>query len=137
MITAYSNVVIPSSDAGDIVQAYRQLRRQGGIRLGRRAMSDEDVIRSLYDAFDRGDLESVESLVSGAMEVQAGPGRPPGLPWSGAYYGPVGFRNFLEIIREYVDLRVETDSIRKVGPVIIQVGRAVGRAHASGVNFSF
>jgi ketosteroid isomerase-like protein len=61
----------------------------------------------------------------------------PGVPWSGSYFGPEGFRRFLEIIDQYVELSVETDSLIDIGPVVTQVGRTTGYARDSGTGFSF
>ena len=97
------------------------------------SQQDLEVIRSLYDAFGSNDLDGVIALLAEDMVAYAGPG----MPWSGTYYGPIGFRNFLETIREYVDLTIETDSLIDTGPVIAQVGRTVGRSLANGTAFSF
>jgi len=61
----------------------------------------------------------------------------PGVPWSGTYYGPEGFRRFLEIIDEYVELTIETDSLIDTGTEVRQEGRTTGYARVSGTLFSF
>ena len=60
-----------------------------------------------------------------------------GMPWSGSYYGPEGFRRFLEILDEHVEFIIETDSLIDTGPVVAQVGRTVGQARATGIRYAF
>jgi len=88
----------------------------------RSRLSQEDVelVRILYDAFDSKDLDGVVSVLGDDMVANVAPG----VPWSGTYYGPEGFRRFLEIIDEYVELNIETDSLLEVGSEIRQVGPA-------------
>jgi ketosteroid isomerase-like protein len=97
------------------------------------SQADIELVRTLYTAFNRKDLEGVLGLLGDAMVAHIAPG----MPWSGSYHGPEGFRRFLEIIDEYVDLSVETDSLLDTGPVIAQVGRTTGYARESGTRFSF
>jgi ketosteroid isomerase-like protein len=97
------------------------------------ALQDIELIRQLYEALNNRDIDGVVELVHEDMVAHVGPG----MPWSGSYYGPVGFRNFIHEFLDYVELRVETDSLVEAGPLIAQVGRVVGRAHATGIPFSF
>jgi uncharacterized protein len=97
------------------------------------SQADVELVRTLYEAFDRKDLDGVVGLLGDEMVAHVAPG----VPWSGSYYGPEGFRRFLEIIDEYVDLSIETDSLLDTGPMVAQVGRTVGYARASGTWFSF
>ena len=91
------------------------------------------MVRVLYDAFDSKDLDSVVGLLADDMVATVAPG----VPWSGTYHGPEGFRRFLEIIDEYVELGIETDSLVDEGSEVRQVGRTTGYAHVSGTAFSF
>ena len=95
--------------------------------------ADVEIVRILYDAFDSKDLDSVVGLLADDMVATVAPG----VPWSGTYYGPEGFRRFLEIIDEYVELSIETDSLTDTGSAVRQVGRTTGHAHVSRTVFSF
>jgi len=97
------------------------------------SQADVEVVRKLYAAFNRKDLDGVLALLSDAVVAHVAPG----MPWSGSYYGPEGFRRFLETNLEYVELSIETDSLVDTGPVIVQVGRSTGYARDSGTAFSF
>jgi ketosteroid isomerase-like protein len=97
------------------------------------SQADVELVRTLYDAYDSKDLDGVVDLLGDAMVAHVAPG----MPWSGTYYGPEGFRRFLEIIDEYVELTIETDSLIDTGPLVAQVGRTTGYSRASGTKFSF
>ena len=97
------------------------------------SQADVELVRTLYDAFESKDLDGVVELLGDDMVANVAPG----VPWSGSYYGPEGFRRFLEIIDEYVELSIETDSLIDTGPVVAQVGRSTGYARTTGTRFSF
>ena len=97
------------------------------------SQGDVEVVRTLYDAFNRKDRDGVIALLGDTMVAHVAEG----MPWSGSYYGPEGFRRFLEILDEYVDFIIETDSLIDTGPVVAQVGRTVGQARATGIRYSF
>ena len=97
------------------------------------SQADDELVRTLYAAFNRKDLDRVINLLADTMVAHVAEG----VPWSGSYYGPEGFRRFLEIIDKYVELSVETDSLIDTGPVVAQVGRTTGYARNSGTSFSF
>jgi ketosteroid isomerase-like protein len=97
------------------------------------SQADVELVRSLYDAFESKDLDGVIGLLADDMVAHVAPG----VPWSGSYYGPEGFRRFLEIIDEYVELSIETDSLIDTGPVVAKVGRSTGYARTTGTRFSF
>lgn len=98
-------------------------------------MSEEavEMVRVLYDAFDSKDLDSVVSLLGDDMVANVAPG----MPWSGTYHGPEGFRRFLEVIDEYVEVSIETDSLVDAGAEVRQVGHSTGFARVSGTIFYF
>ena len=97
------------------------------------SQADVELVLTLNDAFDDRDWDGVVELLGDSMVAHVAPG----MPWSGSYYGPEGFRRFLEIIDEYVELSIETESLLDTGPVVAQVGRTTGYARASGTRFSF
>lgn len=54
-----------------------------------------DVVKSLYDAFDRGDMATIESLVApNAPWIYYGPEEQ--LPFAGVHYGPEGVADFFK-----------------------------------------
>ena len=97
------------------------------------SQADVELVRALYAAFNRKDVDGVIALLGDDMVAHVDEG----MPWSGSYYGPEGFRRFLEIIDEYVELSIETDSLVDTGPVVVQIGRTTGYARATGTKFSF
>jgi len=97
------------------------------------AQEDIEIVRTLYAAFNRNDRDGVIALLGNAMVAHVAEG----MPWSGSYYGPDGFRRFLEVLDEHVEFIVETDSLIDTGPVVAQVGRTSGYARATGIRYSF
>ena len=97
------------------------------------SQADVELVRTLYDAFDDRDWDGVVELLGDSMVAHAAPG----MPWSGSYHGPEGFRRFLEIMDEHVEFIVETDSLIDTGPVVAQVGRTIGYARATRIRYSF
>jgi ketosteroid isomerase-like protein len=55
-----------------------------------------DVVQGAWDAFGRGDIETVLEAISPAAQTRI----PESLPWGGTYVGPDGFRDFLAGLTE-------------------------------------
>jgi uncharacterized protein len=55
------------------------------------AQDNVDVVQGAWDAFGRGDIETVLEAISPTAQTRV----PESLPWGGTYAGPDGFREFL------------------------------------------
>lgn len=91
-----------------------------------------DVVRRVYDAFDRQDLAGVLAHCHPEIEVcqrQA-------LPWGGVYRGHAGVRQFFGALVAHIDTRVEIDRLFAAGDTVVEVGTTRGRARASGRAFA-
>jgi uncharacterized protein len=55
------------------------------------AQDNVDVVQGAWDAFGRGDIDTVLDAIAPAAETRV----PESLPWGGTYTGPEGFRDFL------------------------------------------
>jgi uncharacterized protein len=55
------------------------------------AQDNVDVVQGAWDAFGRGDIDSVVEVILPTAETRL----PDSLPWGGTYTGPDGFRDFL------------------------------------------
>jgi ketosteroid isomerase-like protein len=55
------------------------------------AQDNVDVVQGAWDAFGRGDIETVLEAISPTAQTRV----PESLPWGGTYAGPDGFRDFL------------------------------------------
>ena len=55
------------------------------------AQDNVDVVQGAWDAFERGDIDTVLDAIAPTAETRV----PESLPWGGKYTGPEGFRDFL------------------------------------------
>ena len=55
------------------------------------AQDNVDVVQGAWDAFERGDIDTVLDAIAPTAETRV----PESLPWGGTYTGPEGFRDFL------------------------------------------
>jgi uncharacterized protein len=55
------------------------------------AQDNVDVVQGAWDAFGRGDIETVLEAISPTAQTRV----PESLPWGGTYAGPDGLREFL------------------------------------------
>ena len=91
-----------------------------------------DVVRSIYDAFESGDVDEVlDSLSEDVVAFVAD-----GLPWSGTFHGREGFRKLLDAVEGQVQLAFETDEFIDAGEDVAQIGHGVGEVHVSGKRFN-
>jgi ketosteroid isomerase-like protein len=92
---------------------------------------DLEKVQDIYDAYERRDLVSVFQLLSKDVEfVQSTE-----LPWGGHYTGHDGVRQFLATLREHVDSRVILERLIDAGDRVVAVGRTVGKACATKLEF--
>jgi ketosteroid isomerase-like protein len=91
-------------------------------------LTDEaDVVRAIYDAFARRDVQAALGLVAPDCELDlAGTARLAGR--SGAYRGHDGLRDyFRDVERLWDELVLHTEDIRVIPGSVIVIGHIVGR----------
>ena len=92
---------------------------------------DLEKVHEIYDAYERRDLVTVFQLLAKDVEFL----QSTELPWGGHYTGHDGVRQFLEALREHVDSRVELEHLIDAGDRVVAVGRTVGKARATKLEF--
>ena len=90
------------------------------------------VVQSVYDAFGRGDVETIFGLVHPEVDTY----QSSRLPWGGSYSGYEGFGEFLAKLTGAVESRVDTERyIDDEEDHVVAVGRTRGRVLATGNRF--
>jgi len=92
---------------------------------------DVEKVQEIYEAFSQQDLEAILMLMSQDVEVI----QSPELPWGGVYRGHDGARQFLSRLAEHLENRVEIECLIDAGDHVAAVGRTVGKARATGLEF--
>jgi ketosteroid isomerase-like protein len=91
-----------------------------------------EVVLSVYDAFDSRDLAAVLHHLDDDVEVVA----TEGLPWSGTYYGPDGFSEFIHAVEEHIRVTFDVHELYSSGESVAQIGRLVGLVNSTGELFN-
>jgi uncharacterized protein len=90
-----------------------------------------DTLQKGYDAFARGDMDTIRSIWSDDIEWQ-GPDYEP-LPQSGRLNGPDAvFEMFGELPQHWDDFQVTPDEFVEDGDTVVALGHTSGRAKSSG-----
>lgn len=90
------------------------------------------VLDSYYAALRAGDFATLERLLTPDVCVQYD-GPADLLPWSGRHDGFAGYRRFLTLVREALELvEMVPEATVAEGDWIVMMGRGVWRARASG-----
>lgn len=90
-----------------------------------------DIVRHIYEAFARGDLEAVmERCAPDAVVTQD-----PRLPWGGRYVGRDGIAEFAIKLVDAIDSVVTPESIFEAGNQVVQHGHTRGTVRQSGAAF--
>ena len=63
------------------------------------------ITASIYEAFERGDVQALSVLFDPRVQVR----QSPLLPWGGVYQGYLGIIKFVSKLLEHVDSRVAVD----------------------------
>ena len=92
---------------------------------------DVEKIQELCRAFGKRDLSSVLMLMAEDVEIS----QSPELPWGGLYRGHEGVRQFLGKLTEHLDTRVEIERLIDAGEHVVAIGRTVGKARATKLEF--
>ena len=90
-----------------------------------------DVVRSIYDAFARRDLERILELMDPAIVIE----QDPALPWGGRFEGHDGFGRFSVALLGRIDSAVTIESMFQAGDHVVQHGRTAGTVRATGAVF--
>ena len=95
------------------------------------SIEQEELVRSVYDAYARRDLVAALSSFSPEIEfVQTDL-----LPWGGKYQGIEGAQASLGKLLAHVDSRVEVEELVSAGDQVVVIGRTRGTARTSGAAF--
>lgn len=94
--------------------------------------SKADVVKSIYEAFDRGDVAAVLTHFDEEIEIS----QSDEVPWGGVYRGHDGAVQFLTALTEHVETRVDIGRLVVAGDSVVEIGRTEGRARATGRAFS-
>ncbi len=90
-----------------------------------------EVIKRIYEAFARQDLEGVLALVDTECVVT----QDASLPWGGRYVGHDGVSTFAFALMESSDSAVIVESLFEADGRVIQCGRSRGTVRANGKVF--
>ena len=96
-------------------------------------MSEQNVntVRAAYQAFQRGDVDAVKSLLHPELEIL----QCPSLPWGGHYKGPQGALEFFRRIKEAVHSVFEPETLLDSGDAVVAIGHAHGTVNRTGKTF--
>jgi uncharacterized protein len=97
-------------------------------------MSQENVavVRSAYNAFSGGNVQSIFDLLHPEIEIY----QSEGVPWGGRYKGHQQVGNFFKKLRETIESRIEPDQfIDDDAGHVVAVGHTRGRVRATGREF--
>ena len=93
---------------------------------------DVNVVKGVYEAFGRGDVEAVFGLSHPEVEVY----QSSRLPWGGRYSGHAGLGEFLGRLTGAIESEVETGRfIDDEEGHVVQMGRTRGTVKATGRKF--
>jgi ketosteroid isomerase-like protein len=90
-----------------------------------------DVVKHVYDAFARLDLDAVLELADPDIVIV----QDPALPWGGRHVGRDGVITFVTRLAGSTDSTVTSEAIFQAGENVIQYGTTAGTVRASGASF--
>ncbi len=96
-------------------------------------MSNSDLIRSPYAAFERGDVKSILDALDPAIEWLSN-GDAKIIPWGGRRGGVAGAASFFQALADDLDFEAfEPREFFEVGETVIVLGRTKARVRKGGV----
>ncbi len=106
---------------------------QSGTPAEKRSVPENvTVVKSVYDAFGRGDVQTILGLAHPEIYIY----QSSRLPWGGEYKGHQGFLTFLTKLTGTIESRVETGRfIDDEEGHVVQMGRTRGRVRDTGREF--
>ncbi|MFB6721526.1 nuclear transport factor 2 family protein [Kribbella sp. NPDC056345] len=94
-------------------------------------LSNVQLVTNLYEAYGRGDLDTIRSYLAPDVVMT----QPEQLPWGDRYLGPDGFFEFLGKLNGYVDAKLDVEDVFDAGDTVVEVGHTVGTVRANGAQF--
>jgi ketosteroid isomerase-like protein len=95
------------------------------------AKDPEAVVRSVYEAFGRHDVEAVLAAFDDEIEIR----QSDALPWGGVYRGKEEALSFFAALTSHIRTQVDIDRLIVAGDGVVESGRACGTAVATGREF--
>jgi hypothetical protein len=95
--------------------------------LATSAPQNLDVVRPIYDAYAKKDLEAILAPLDDEFEFR----QSQLVPWGGSYRGREGFMEFLGKITTHVDSAVEIEETIEAGDHVVVIGRSRGTVKAT------
>jgi ketosteroid isomerase-like protein len=92
---------------------------------------DVERVQELYEAFRKRNLGAILLLMAKDVEIA----QSAELPWGGVYRGHEGVRQLLGKLAEHLDQRLEIECFIDAGDRVVAVGRTVGKARATNLEF--
>src|SRR6516225_4171517 len=92
---------------------------------------DLEKIEELYKAQQNRDICSILMQMAENVEII----QSTELPWGGHYTGHDGVRKFLSTLTEHIDSQVEVERMIDAGDKIAVVGRTIGKARKTKLEF--
>jgi len=92
---------------------------------------DLEKIAELYRAQQKRDIQAILMLMSPDVEIV----QSAELPWGGNYLGHDGVKKFLTALTEHIDSQVHVERLIDAGDKIAVVGRTVGKARKTKLEF--
>jgi ketosteroid isomerase-like protein len=92
---------------------------------------DVENVEAIYVAFGRRDLPAVLRHLGKDIEIV----QSAELPWGGIYLGHAGVQQFYTALQTHLDSRVEMERLLDAGDHVVAVGRTVGKARSTGLEF--
>jgi len=92
---------------------------------------DLEKIEELYQAQQNRDIRSILMLMSQDIEII----QSTELPWGGHYTSHDGVKKFLTTLSEHIDSQVQVERMIDAGDKIAVVGRTVGKARKTKLEF--
>ncbi len=92
---------------------------------------DIEKVEEIYTAYQRRDFKSVLMLMAKDVEIM----QSAELPWGGLYLGQDGVRRFLNLLAEHLDSRILIERLIDAGDRVVTVGRTVGKARKTQLEF--
>jgi uncharacterized protein len=92
---------------------------------------DIELVQELYDAYTRRDHKALLMLLSTEVQIRMSPE----LPWGGVYRGKEGMKQALAAVAKHLDSRIVMERLIDAGAHVVCVGRNMGKAHATQLEF--
>ena len=90
--------------------------------------SNVDIVRALYDAYNRRDMAAVAPYYAPDITLY----QTDLVPWGGHYAGLDGAQRFVASLVQHLDSRVTMEQFIPAGDRVVAVGRTAGTVRANG-----